>query len=83
MGHIDHDEEAYTNARLRELIADEDLEPKSKERGIAQIVIDKGYHALSPKQKYVYDNDIAPLIYEDDEETLEEGFQRNMLNPRA
>lgn len=73
------EDDVWTASRLKELINDGELE--TKQAGIAKIVINKGYNSLSDKQKFVYDRDIVPLL--DDEETLEEGFQRNMNNPHA
>jgi len=37
----------------------------SKEKGIAKLVIDKGYSALSEKQRYVFDNSMISN-YNDD-----------------
>ena len=35
----------------------------SKEEGIAKLVIDKGFEALSEKQKFVFENSISYHIY--------------------
>src|SRR5690606_33410582 len=37
----------------------------SKEEGIAKFVIDKGYEALTDKQKYVFENSITHHIHEE------------------
>jgi len=45
------------NGFLQELIKSDRLE--SKEEGITKLVLDKGYDALSQKQKYVFDKMIG------------------------
>ena len=37
----------------------------AKEQGIAKLVIDLGYEALSAKQKFVFDQSIEPYIFEE------------------
>ena len=37
----------------------------SKEEGIAKLVIDKGFESLSDKQKFVFENSISDLVYDE------------------
>lgn len=62
MGHNDHiDFELHD--RVQHFVDAGDLEPGTKEHGIALFVIDNGLSALSPKQRTVWDKAIAPIIY--------------------
>lgn len=51
-------------ALIDDLVDSGDLEKGSKEYGIAQQVVHQGYESLSPKQRYVYDKHVAPLLTE-------------------
>jgi len=37
----------------------------NKEIGIAKLVIDKGYEALTEKQKFVFENSLSHYVYEE------------------
>ena len=76
---VDEDD-ARDAAVLQELIDGGELE-RPKEIGIARQVIGKGADSLSSKQRAIYLLDIVPWMLE--EESLEEGFRRNMDNPHA
>lgn len=49
---------------LQELIDTKRLSD-SKEEGIAKLVIDKGFEALSEKQKFVFENSISHYVYDE------------------
>lgn len=76
---VDEDD-AREAAVLQELIDGGELDGP-EQIGIAKQVIGKGADSLSSKQRDIYLRDIAPLMIE--EESLEEGFRRNMDNPHA
>lgn len=66
----DYDEELYD--LIEELVAEGELEQGTPALGIARQVIDCGYHSLTAKQKWVYDNHVVPLF---DDATPERAFQ--------
>lgn len=73
MGHNDHiDFELHE--RIQHFTDTGELEPGTKEHGIALFVADNGLSALSPAQRTVWDKGIAPIIYQpmNDEERLEQ-----------
>jgi hypothetical protein len=63
----DYDEDLYS--RVQEL----ELDEKSPAYGIAMRVVHQGYGSLSPKQKYVYDSEVVPLLRD---QAKEEKFNR-------
>lgn len=48
-----------------EYLLEQKMFSDSKEEGIAKFVIDKGYEALTDKQKYVFENSINHYIHEE------------------
>ncbi|MDD3386132.1 MAG: hypothetical protein PHN30_10515 [Bacteroidales bacterium] len=52
------------NSFLQELIDTKRLSD-SKEEGIASLVIDKGFEALSDKQKFVFEKSISHYVYDE------------------
>jgi hypothetical protein len=58
----DYDEDLYL------ALQDIDLEEGSPASGIAMQVVHQGYESLSPKQKYVYDTQVVPLLRQQAEE---------------
>ena len=58
----DYDEDLY--ARVQDLQLDE----KSAAYGIAMQVVYQGYGSLSPKQRYVYESEVVPLLQEQEKE---------------
>jgi len=48
-----------------EYLVEQKMFADSKEEGIAKFVIDKGYEALTDKQKYVFETSITNYIYEE------------------
>lgn len=67
-------------AQIDDLIDSGDLEEGTKEYGIAQQVVHQGYESLSPKQRYVYDKLLAPLLTERADEQYWQ--QRAMSGPQ-
>ena len=53
---------------IDDLVGSGDLEEGTKEYGIAQQVVHQGYESLSPKQRYVFDKNVARLLKERAEE---------------
>lgn len=48
--------------QIDELIDSGDLEEGTPAHGIALKVVNEGYDSLSPKQRYVYDKYVWPLV---------------------
>lgn len=61
MGHNDHIDFALIE-RIEHFTESGELEPGTKEHGIALFVADNGIDALSPKQRTVWDKAIAPIL---------------------
>ena len=66
----DFDQELYDH--IQELVERGDLEVGTAAYGVALLAVDVGYNGLTPKQRYVYDTYVAPLI-----EELEEEYEVN------
>lgn len=61
MGHNDHIDFELLQ-RIEHFAESGELEPGTKEHGIALFVVDNGVDALSPKQRTVWDRAIAPIL---------------------
>lgn len=57
------------------------FDEKEKELGIALFVVDHGIASLSPKQKYVWDTAISPILAKP--QSAEERFQDALEQDRA
>lgn len=64
MPKIDDGYDYELEMQIAELVDAGDLEEGTKAHGIAQQVINRGYESLSPKQRYVYDNEVWPYLSE-------------------
>ncbi len=78
MGHNDHIDSDLAE-RIDHFIESLELEPGTKEHGIARFVADNGISALSPKQKVIWEKVIVPIIEQpmNDEERMRRAMERD------
>ncbi|SCX00823.1 hypothetical protein DSM25558_0184 [Agrobacterium sp. DSM 25558] len=78
MGHNDHIDFDMIE-RIEHFTGTGELEPGTREHGIALFVADNGVDALSPKQRTVWDKAIVPILSQpmNDEERMQLAIERD------